>query len=305
MSVIVMFIAKVQVSPIDVVHQLTIKRQMAASHASATESEKKGHSVEEQEQGIFNDTITEGEMQETINSMKPAFSYFDLNNDSFINSEELRTQLRSHNVSDVEAEVQETMEHADLDGNGNVTFTEFVSSFINGTEENTDPGDTFAYLDINKDGGIDAREFNKAHVVFGMSESEAGELMKEYDYNNDSKITFDEYLEHLDYLEWVHLDKNKDGDIDGKEFRKGHVGKYGTSESEARELMKETDNDDDGKISFDEYREYLDKLNLVDYMEQQDWPTESMVTAYPLIESGGFRKAERTNGIYDYSVSPH
>jgi len=41
MSVIVMFIAKVQVSPIDVVHQLTIKRQMAASQANATESEKK------------------------------------------------------------------------------------------------------------------------------------------------------------------------------------------------------------------------------------------------------------------------
>jgi len=146
MSVIVMFIAKVQVSPIDVVHQLTIKRQMAASHASATESEKKGHSVEEQEQGIFNDTITEGEMQETINSMKPAFSYFDLNNDSFINSEELRTQLRSHNVTDVEAEVQETMEHADLDGNGNINFTEFVYYFINGTEEKTDLKDTFAYL---------------------------------------------------------------------------------------------------------------------------------------------------------------
>ena len=137
----------------------------------------------------------------------------------------------------------------------------------------------FDKYDKDKSGSISADEFK--HLVsdlgYHLSDNDLQEAIKKLDKNNDKKIHFDEFSawwQSEDRFKKLHghgekveswskcfkeLDKNHSGVLDGDEIKHLHaeLSKKGVTDKSLDAFSAEIDTNKNGKISFNEYIDWL------------------------------------------------
>ncbi|CAB3408582.1 unnamed protein product [Caenorhabditis bovis] len=199
----------------------------------------------------------------------------DTNSDGFVDYDELFNWINRSFVSADIREAQDRMHEYDVNGDGFVTWEEYVldafqPNFKNEGDDILQEQDRlyFEQADLDKDGKLNLKELtaflspeNNEH----MHDVIVKVTLMEKDENHDNAISLSEYLGDIadqKNSEWYNIEKDrfyneydtdKDGQLTGDEIKKWLVpGPTVFGESEARHLIDMSDEDDDGKLSYEE-----------------------------------------------------
>ena len=132
----------------------------------------------------------------------------------------------------------------------------------------------FKKIDKNGDGFIELHEFCYHYAKFNEDSSFdklEGEF-KKLDANGDGKISWEEFLVHMhkrivEYREkstpelFKRLDKDGDGQVTEKEVLECSLKAFGynMNPEEAKAFFGKVDVNNDGKISFEEFRKFMEQ----------------------------------------------
>ncbi|KAG8919350.1 hypothetical protein FRC01_001328 [Tulasnella sp. 417] len=107
-----------------------------------------------------------------------------------------------HNLT--EAEVEEMITHADLDGTGAIVFDEFLTMMVK-TSGGSDPGEdrikeVFTKFDVDGNGHINAAELKQAMDALGekISEDDLNQMIREADADGDGLINYEEFKKMME-----------------------------------------------------------------------------------------------------------
>ena len=215
------------------------------------------------------------------------FKAYDLNNDGFIDKDELQNAMKKmveqdriskDELDEAMKEADRMMREADRNGDGRIDYNEFarfvvkemfgsdVESLSSEEEDEEDLLAKFKEIDLDGDGFIDINELRARAKLDGVDISEAElKVMVCYgDSNGDGKIDFDEFVkmyreeeqddEQMMLSTFRTFDLNNDGFIDKEEFRtvmKTLDAEF--TEEHLEELMKKGDVDGNGQIDYAEF----------------------------------------------------
>jgi calcium-dependent protein kinase len=138
-----------------------------------------------------------------IQGLKELFNRFDVNGDGSITFEEFRQGLRASAngggaLSD--AEIENVMKEADMDGSGTIDYNEFLASTVNTRLLQREDllRKMFLELDVDGNGTLSLEEIEMAlcqtPLGGGIDHAEVLELVKRADSNGDGVIDFDEFV---------------------------------------------------------------------------------------------------------------
>jgi len=130
--------------------------------------------------------------------------------------------------------------------------------------------EAFAMFDVNKDGSIEAKELKQVFLQLGqrVTSSEIKEMIKSVDGDENGAIDFDEFLTLMRKSicdpdielrrAFDVFDKDKSGSISRDEL-KSLMDSLGQklSESELDQIMNTVDENNDGEISFQEFKQMM------------------------------------------------
>jgi calcium-dependent protein kinase len=149
----------------------------------------------------------------------------------------------------------------------------FLANQVSVNEEIKKLKEEFDKFDVNKDGEISKEELIKyLEKLYPYQEAveKADEIFKEIDFNNDGCINFSEFLTANFKKEKLLSEKTLQKtfnllDLDGNGYitldeLKESMPVEITSKIEWRELIEEVDKDGDNQISFEEFKEMMQKL---------------------------------------------
>ncbi|OHT13238.1 Calcineurin subunit B [Tritrichomonas foetus] len=145
--------------------------------------------------------------------------------------------------------IQKKFNHYDLDGNGSIDINEFRS--FKGLDENLLIDRIFHALDQNNDGFIDFYEFCTGLSIFAgpsTKEKKTAFLMKIFDFDDDGFIGQTDLISTIELLISDKLTNEQMEDI-------------------ARAEIARNDADGDDKLSYEEFSQVIDKLNLSSQMQ--------------------------------------
>ena len=130
---------------------------------------------------------------------KEAFSLFDEDGDGNITVKELGTVMRSLGQNPTEADIAEMMRTVDTDGNGTVSFDEFVVMMKRQMQACESPEEVeaaFKIFDKNGDGTISAAELRHVMTSLGerLTDEEADRMIKEADPDGDGQIVYRDFV---------------------------------------------------------------------------------------------------------------
>ncbi|XP_044763551.1 neo-calmodulin-like isoform X3 [Coccinella septempunctata] len=146
--------------------------------------------------------ITKKQMKE----FREAFRLFDKDGDGCITKEELGRVMRSLGQFARSEELQQMLQEIDVDGDGNVSFEEFVDiawtaagSIPEEEEEEKELRDAFRVFDKHNRGYITASDLRAVLQCLGedLSEEEIEDMIKEVDVDGDGRIDFYEFVNAL------------------------------------------------------------------------------------------------------------
>ncbi|KAG7393841.1 hypothetical protein PHYPSEUDO_000018 [Phytophthora pseudosyringae] len=136
-----------------------------------------------------------------MDMFKETFALFDKDESGCIDRDELKAMLLALGQQLSSLEIDEIMRQADTDGDGKISFTEFVSMmnqrlFRRGDLTSGDLKAAFNTFDVNHDGFITSSELEHILYVLGnkhISNEEACKIIQAADKNEDGKIDYDEF----------------------------------------------------------------------------------------------------------------
>jgi calmodulin len=132
--------------------------------------------------------------EDEVAEIKEAFKRMDVDGNGTVTSEELKKVMKEQgeNIPEVFTEVMVAM--ADTNGDGKISYEEFVQMAIDGPPDLTDD-QIFKIFDKNGDGFISFAEMKKLSIVFGedLSNAEINEIIKEADLSGDGRVSFREF----------------------------------------------------------------------------------------------------------------
>lgn len=140
--------------------------------------------------------IAENLSEEEIQGFKAMFTNMDTDNSGTITYEELKEGLQRLGSKLTEAEVQQLMEAADVDGNGTIDYIEFITATMHRhrLERDEHLNKAFQYFDKDHSGFITMDELEMAMKEYGMGdEGTIKEIISEVDTDNDGRINYDEF----------------------------------------------------------------------------------------------------------------
>ncbi|KAG7400853.1 hypothetical protein PHYBOEH_004064 [Phytophthora boehmeriae] len=138
-----------------------------------------------------------------MDMFKEAFTLFDKDESGSIDRDELRSMMLALGQQLSSSEIDGIMKVADVDGDGKVSFTEFVSMmnerlFRRGDLTSDDLKAAFDTFDANRDGYISSNELEHILHVLGnkrISRDDIGKIIQAADKNDDGKIDYDEFCD--------------------------------------------------------------------------------------------------------------
>ncbi|KAF7831285.1 calcium-dependent protein kinase 2-like [Senna tora] len=140
--------------------------------------------------------IAENLSQEEIQGLKAMFTNMDTDKSGTITYEELKAGLQKLGSKLTEAEVQQLMEAADVDGNGSIDYIEFITATMHRHKLERDEHlyKAFQYFDKDNSGFITRDELETAMKEYGMGDDATiREIISEVDTDNDGRINYEEF----------------------------------------------------------------------------------------------------------------
>ncbi|KAG4213801.1 hypothetical protein ERO13_A01G079700v2 [Gossypium hirsutum] len=144
--------------------------------------------------------IAENLSSEEIQGLKQMFANIDTDNSGTITYEELKTGLARLGSKLTEAEVQQLMEAADVDGNGSIDYIEFITATMHRHRLERDEHlyKAFQHFDKDNSGYITRDELEAAMKEYGMGDDDTiKEIISEVDTDNDGKINYEEFRDMM------------------------------------------------------------------------------------------------------------
>eukprot|EP00088_Acartia_fossae_P012304 TRINITY_DN1633_c0_g1_i1.p1 TRINITY_DN1633_c0_g1~~TRINITY_DN1633_c0_g1_i1.p1 ORF type:complete len:1625 (+),score=462.94 TRINITY_DN1633_c0_g1_i1:438-4877(+) len=225
-----------------------------------------------------------------IQEVVAAFKRFDTNNDGSLSQQELVNGMRATNVNFSSCELKAIFTVADVNQDGEINFTEFVSALFpvasdglakmrNAMKSISDVKAGFKKLDANNDGEISFEELRSGvKSIVNLSEGEVRSVFSVMDVDNDDNISFSEFArtiltsadevisqmkKHIGSANAVQtafkkFDVNNDGKISLNELANGVKGQgMKFSDGDVQTIFAIADIDGDGEISLAEFEKLL------------------------------------------------
>lgn len=149
--------------------------------------------------------------EDKLSEYKESFDYFDRDKSGEITIQELRGLLQALGQKTTEGRLKEMIDELDQDGDGTITFDEYVTIMEKNEVDDDEPlkeeddGEeeiikAFKVFDVQKKGYLNAVEFK--HILKNLgdeenrfNDAEVEQVFKEADLNNDGKINYYEFVE--------------------------------------------------------------------------------------------------------------
>lgn len=133
-----------------------------------------------------------------LNAYREAFSLFDKDRDGKITSRELGTVMRSLGQTPTEAEISDMINEIDIDNDGTVDFSEFITMMARRMKTSDDEEvikEAFRVFDRNGNGLISAAELRHVLTSIGdkLTDEEADEMIRAADVDGDGQINYEEF----------------------------------------------------------------------------------------------------------------
>lgn len=140
--------------------------------------------------------------QEQVAEFKAAFSRFDKNKDGTINVQELGDILKTLGQKPTEEELKELIARVDTDGDGAISFEEFLAEMkkrLKSWGGEQDLREVFHAFDLDGDGHISVDELKQAMAQAGekLSQEELEAMIREADVDQDGKVNYEEFTRIL------------------------------------------------------------------------------------------------------------
>ena len=141
--------------------------------------------------------------REQAADIKKAFILFDKNGDGVISINELRTVMRSLGQSPTKSELKDLMDEADVDGNGKIDFSEFLTMMAEIMAESDmeqQLREAFRVFDKDGDGFVTARELRQIVANISgekLTNKELTEMIKEADVDRDGRVSCEEFVQMM------------------------------------------------------------------------------------------------------------
>ena len=161
-----------------------------------------------QESETQNNSETEEEGDDGVDeSVRKAFNDFDQDGDGTISIAELRHVLGpggalcefGGNLNN--DEIDALVSVADKDGDGEVSFEEFVElvSRMKGPDTEEDMQKAFKFFDIDEDGAISREDLKEGMLRLGhkLSDEELAEIFADADDDGDGMVDYDEFVQNI------------------------------------------------------------------------------------------------------------
>ena len=128
--------------------------------------------------------------EDQIAEFREAFKLFDKDGDGTISTKELGTVMRSLGQNPTDAELNDLIEEVDVDGNGEVDFSEFLNLMakrMRESETEEELMNAFKTLDLDGNNLISQTDLKLALKKMGteLTEEEIAELFLECDVDGD------------------------------------------------------------------------------------------------------------------------
>ncbi len=144
----------------------------------------------------MNGKISEKQLEE----YKLAFNSFDQNGDGCLSSAELELVLKKLGLDPSKENIRDLLNEIDVDQNGTIDFTEFVSLMSKkSSSEEDELREAFNVFDKDGNGSISAGELKSAMSTLGekLTDIDIDEMIKHADKDGDGQINYIEFLEMM------------------------------------------------------------------------------------------------------------
>jgi len=145
---------------------------------------------------------TEGLSEEKLEEYRDIFSFFDRDGGGTITTVELGQVMRTFGWNPTEGELQELVNEIDQDGNGCITFDEFVwlmTRDIHDSDIEEEIREAFRVFDREGHGFITASDLTSVLQTLGekLTIEETEELIDEADIDGDGNVNYEEFVTML------------------------------------------------------------------------------------------------------------
>ena len=149
--------------------------------------------------------MTHSLSEEQVLMFKEVFALFEKDNESFISAKDLGTVLQLLGLRLTDNEVNDIVGQVDMDDNGRIEFSEFLSMMDRKMKESGKKDElyeVFCQFDHGQKGYISYSDISAAMAHLGekLEKRQIIEMMKEAGINDDGKITFKVFTTLLDVI---------------------------------------------------------------------------------------------------------
>ncbi|XP_023333074.1 neo-calmodulin [Eurytemora carolleeae] len=146
--------------------------------------------------------IMDGMSQDKLDEFKEIFSFFDRDGGGDITSAELGQVMRTFGWNPTELEVQELISEVDQDGNGVISFNEFLwlmTREVHDADVEEEIREAFRVFDKEGNGFITVADLTAVMENLGekLTKEETMELINEADLDGDGHVNYDEFVAML------------------------------------------------------------------------------------------------------------
>lgn len=144
--------------------------------------------------------------EELLKEFKEAFSLFDAKGNGSISEQDLGVVMRSLGQNPTEIEIEKMIKEVDVDGNGEIDFSEFVQMMktqMKNRDTNKELMEAFQVFDCNRNGRISPTELKVTMKNLGqeLTDDQLKLMIQEADCNGDGVIDFEEFKVLVNNLE--------------------------------------------------------------------------------------------------------
>ena len=133
--------------------------------------------------------------EEEVAKLWEAFKVFDADGSGAISAKELGEVMRSLGQSPNEIELRDMIKEVDVDLSGSIDFEEFKTLMVSATGDRQSRLKlAFSVFDEDGSGQITTNELHNIMSLFGLTDAELDEMIKEVDSDGDASIDFQEFM---------------------------------------------------------------------------------------------------------------